>query len=136
VKKASGPAKASARWRKEVEEARERVHRGFLAALAHAGLFVGVAAIVGLGSPLPGDVWRRVVAIAVVLGILGWLVKRGVALAALLLLVGSVGAFVGILVVRPGLSLYLASIVFAWFYFDALRGALALKRRLHAPAME
>jgi len=136
MKKASGPARTSVRWRKEVEQARERLHRGFLAALAHAGLFLFGATITALRSPLPGSTWAIVLGAGAGLSLLGWLTRRGFVAAPLLLLVAALGPFLHSLIFRPGLSLNLAAIIFAWFYLEGLRGALALRRRLNAPAME
>lgn len=136
MKRAKGPAKTSARWKKEVARARERVRRGWIAAAAHGGLFLVALALVSVGSPAPGDAWARAGGIAVLLFVLAWLLRRGSVAAALLLFVGAVGTFAYQLVVNPGLHLNLASIIFAWFYFEALRGALALSRRLHAPTIE
>jgi hypothetical protein len=136
VKRAKGPAKASAQWKKEVARARERVRRGWIAAIAHGGLFLIALALVSVGSPAPGEAWARAGGIAAVLFVLAWLLRRGSVVAALLLFVGAVGTFIYQLVANPGLHLNLASILFAWFYFEGLRGTLALSRRLHAPTIE
>lgn len=136
MKQPKGPAKDSAQWRKEVARARERLRRGWLAALVHGGLFPVALALVAMGSPAAGEEWLRALGTAAGIIFLGWLMRRGWTLAALLLLAGSLAAFFGQLVLDPGLRLSLASIVFAWFYFEGVRGAMALSRRLHAPAVE
>lgn len=136
MKRGSGPARDSARWRKEVAHARERLHRGFLAALAHAGLFFFGATISALARPLPGTTWAMVLAVGAGLAFLGWLTRKGWVIAPLLLLAAALGPFLHSLLVRPGLTLNLAAIIFAWFYFEAVRAALALRKRLGAPAVE
>lgn len=136
MKKGKGPARTSAQWRKEVAIARDRLRKGWLAALAHGGMYVLAVVLVSVRQPMGGEAWGVSVGVAAVLAGLGWLVKRGVAVAALILLAGSLVVFLVTLVRSDGLHLNLTGIVFAWFYLEALRGALALSRRLHAPASE
>jgi hypothetical protein len=135
MKRASGPARSSARWRKEVDRARERLDRGFLAALVHGGLLLLGAGWMALRSPPPAATWAMLLGVAGALALLGWLTKKGYRIAPALLLAGVIGPFLHSLVFRPGLHVSLAAIVFAWFYFEGLRGTLAL-RRLGAPAQE
>ncbi len=136
MKRASGPAKTSAQWRKEVARARRKLHRGMVASAVHAAVYLLPALLAGIGAPVVPRGWGVVLWITVVLLILGGLTRMGSAAAAFVLMTGALASFAVPLVQGHGLSLEMVGLVFAWFYFEALRAALALKRRLHAPAIE
>lgn len=136
MRKASGPAKQSARWRKEVAQARNDLQQGLLAAAAHAGLYVLPTLLAGIGAPILSRDWPTVLAVTTLLLGLGYLMRRGMPAAALLLLVAAPVGFAAPLVQGHGLSLEMGGLIAAWFYFQGLRATLALRRRLHAPAVE
>ncbi len=136
MKRASGPAKSSAQWRKEVARARRKLHRGLLASAAHAAIYLLPALLAGIGAPVVPRGWGVVMGLTVALLVLGGLARMGSAAAAFVLMAGALASFVVPLVQGRGLTLEMVGLIFAWFYFEALRAALALKRRLHAPALE
>lgn len=136
MKRASGPAKSSAQWRKEVARARRKLHRGLLASAGHAAVYLLPALLAGIGAPVVPRGWTLVLGITVALLVLGGLTRMGSAAAAFVLMAGALASFVVPLAQGRGLSLEMVGLIFAWFYFEALRATLALKRRLHAPALE
>jgi hypothetical protein len=135
-KRASGPARTSAQWRKEVARAREHLRRGYLAAAVQAGLYLLPALLAGIGTPMAARGWNVVLPVAAALLVVGYLARRGWVLAAAFLLAAALAGFVVPLVEGRGLHLEMLSLVLAWFHFQAVRASLALRNRLHASALE